>query len=444
MQQTLIDIHKEKQLPIAEKGKGRPRIQRANRQQIEMRMAALDSLVPEDHKVRIVWEMAQEYDLSKLYGYIDAIEGEAGRPAIDPLILVAMWLYATTEGVGSARELARLCEEHIAYQWILGGVSVNYHTLADFRVNYESELDEILTENVAALMSEGIVSLDRTAQDGIRVRASAGRGSFRRQARLETFLIEAEKEVQALKEVGGNDGEGLNPRRLSAQKRANEERLVRVKKALEEIKQVKETKARSHKNKDKQKEARSSTTDPEARIMKMADGGFRPAYNGQFSVDVGSGIVVGVDVVNQVDQGQMIPMLDQIDHRYHRVPKEHLVDGGFVTNSDMEEAFKRNVQVYAPLLEEDPEKSNLHQPYKLETPIVQAWQERMDSLRGKEIYKKRASSIEWVNALARNRGLQQFDVRGKQKVKSALLWFVLVHNLWVLYRLRSVTAEGCI
>jgi transposase len=136
MQNKLMDLPEEKRQQEAIKGKGQPRIQRANRQQIEMRMAALDSLVPEDHKVRIVWEMAQEYDLSKLYGYIDAIEGEAGRPAIDPLILVALWLYATTEGVGSARELARLCEEHIAYQWILGGVSINYHTLADFRVNY--------------------------------------------------------------------------------------------------------------------------------------------------------------------------------------------------------------------------------------------------------------------------------------------------------------------
>jgi len=438
MQNKLMDLPEEKRQQEELKRKGRPRIQRANRQQIEMRMAALDSLMPEDHKVRIVWEMAQEYDLSKLYGYIDAIEGEAGRPAIDPLILVALWLYATTEGVGSARELARLCEEHIAYQWILGGVSINYHTLADFRVNYESELDEILTENVAALMSEGIVSLDRTAQDGIRVRASAGSGRFRRQARLETFLIEAEKAVKALKEMGENNKDGVDQRRLFAQKRANEERVVRVKKALEDVKKVKETRARSHKNKTKQKEARCSMTDPEVRIMKMADGGFRAAYNGQFSVDVGSGIVVVVDVVNQVDQGQMIPMLDQFDRCYPRLPKEHLVDGGFVTNSDMEEASKRNVQIYAPLVEEDPEKSNLHQPYKLETLIVKAWQERMNSLQGKEIYKQRASSIEWVNALARNRGLQQFGVRGKQKAKSVLLWFALVHNLWVLNRLRIV------
>ena len=287
-------------------------------------------------------------------------------------------------------------------------------------------------------MSEGIVSLDRTAQDGIRVRASAGSGRFRRQARLETFLIEAEKAVKALKEMGENNKDGVDQRRLFAQKRANEERVVRVKKALEDVKKVKEARARSHKNKTKQKEARCSMTDPEVRIMKMADGGFRAAYNGQFSVDVGSGIVVVVDVVNQVDQGQMIPMLDQFDRCYPRLPKEHLVDGGFVTNSDMEEASKRNVQIYAPLVEEDPEKSNLHQPYKLETLIVKAWQARMNSLQGKEIYKQRASSIEWVNALARKRGLQQFGVRGKQKAKSALLWFALVHNLWVLNRLRIV------
>jgi transposase len=439
MQNKLMDVPEEEQQREAKKGKGKPKIQRANRQQIEMRMAALDGLVPEDHKVRIVWEMAQEYDLSKLYGYIDSIEGEAGRPAIDPLILVALWLYATTEGVGSARELARLCEEHIAYQWILGGVSVNYHTLADFRINYENELDEILTENVAALMSEGIVNLDRTAQDGIRVRAGAGIGSFRRQARLETFLVEAEKEVKALKEIGENDKDEHHQRWFSAKKRASEERVVRIKKALEEVKKVKETKARSHRNKAKQREARCSTTDPDARIMKMADGGFRAAYNGQFAVDVGSGIVVGVEAVNQVDQGQMMPMLDQLDRRYHRFPKEHLVDGGFLTNSDMEEAYKRNIHIYTPLLEDVSKKNNIHQPYQHETPVVEAWQERMHSLAGKEIYKQRASSAEWVNALARNRGLHQFGVRGKKKVKSILLWFALAHNVCVLNRLRMMT-----
>jgi transposase len=440
MQKMLIEIPEENHLRKAEKGKGQPRIQKANRQQIEMRVIALDSLIPEDHKVRIVWEMAQEYNLSKLYRQIDAVEGEAGRPAIDPLILVALWLYATTEGEGSARKLSRLCEEHIAYQWILGGVTVNYHTLADFRVNFEQELDEILTENVAAMMSEGVVSLERTAQDGIRVRASAGSGSFRRKDRLESFLVEAEKEVKALKETGKKDDEEVKGRQLSAHKRASEERLARVKKALDEIKKVKEIKDRSHKSKAQRKEARSSITDPEARVMRLADGGYTPAYNGQFAVDVHSGIVVGVDAINQVDQGQMMPMINQINRRYHKVPKDHLVDGGFVTRSDMEEAFVRNIQIYAPLIEENPEKTSLHQSYIIETPTVQAWRERMNSLKGKEIYKERSSTIEWVNALARNRGLQQFVVRGTQKVRAVLLWFVLVHNLWTVHRIRSVKA----
>ncbi len=137
----------------------------------------------------------------------------------------------------------------------------------------------------------------------------------------------------------------------------------------------------------------------------------------------------------------MIPMLDQIDQRYQRIPKEHLVDGGFVTNSDVEEAFKRNTQVYAPLPKADPETINLYQPFKHGTPIIQDLRERMNSLRGKEIYKERASSIELVNALLRNRGLLKFNVRGKQKAKSVLLWYVLVHNLWVLFRLRNMTAE---
>lgn len=441
MQETIFKLPEEEHHRKIEIKKGQPRIQKANRQQIELRMAALDSLIPDDHRVRIIWEMAQEYDLQKLYETIDAIEGEAGRPAIDPMIMVALWLYATTEGVGSARELARLCEEHIAYQWILGGVSINYHTLADFRVNYGKEMDEILTENVAALLSEGILNLDRTAQDGIRVRANAGGGSFRREARLETFLATAEKEVQMLKTMGEKENEEKSKRQQSSQKRAKEERVGRIKKALEEIKIVKATKERRHRSKAKLKEARSSTTDPEARVMKMANGGYNPAYNGQFVVDVASGIVVGVDAINEVDQGKMVPMLNQIEERYHRSPKEHLIDGGFVTQSDMETAKNRNILVYAPLPEQNPLKSNLHQPYKKETPLIQAWRERMSTQEGKEIYKQRCSSIEWVNALARNRGLQQFFVRGKQKVKSVLIWFVLVHNLWTVHRLRLALSE---
>jgi len=421
-------------------GKGIIRIMAANRQQIEMHIATLDQLIPEDHKVRVVWEMAQQYDLSEFYEEIDSIEGGAGRPAIDPRILLAVWLYATSEGIGSAREVDRLCVEHIAYRWLVGGVSVNYHTLSDFRGTNEAKLDQILTESVAALMSEGIVTLNRTAQDGVRVRASAGSGSFRREKRLVCFLAEAEGEVQKLKANGKAEDEGHATRQQAAQENAAKKRVERVRQALQEIQEVKKTKERSHKSKAKQKEARASTTDPEARVMKMPDGGFRPAFNGEYAVDVHSGVVVGVDGINRTDQGQMIPMLDQIEQRYEQKPHQHLVDGGFLTQEDLDTAFERQIEVYAPLPEETSPNAEKYPHYQNQKPSVVAWRERMNSEAGKQIYKERPASIEWVNALARNRGLQQFLVRGKKKIKAVLLWFALTHNLWVVYRIRQQMA----
>jgi transposase len=441
MQNLLLEMPEKEAQPEEERN-GKPRIAKANRQQVEMRVAALDSLVPEDHKVRIVWEMVGSYDLRRFYKRIEAVEGGAGRPAIDPAILVTLWLYATTEGVGSARELERLCEEHVAYQWILGGVSINYHTLSDFRVECEKELDELLTESVAALMSTGIVKLERTAQDGVRVRANAGLKSFRHQARLESFLKEAEEQVKKLKEGGQKEQEELSKRAKAAQKRVAGERVKRIQKALEEIEKVKQAKAKNHKKHSDRTEAQCSMTDPEARFLKMADGGYRPAHNAEFAVEVESGIVVGVEATNLVDQGQMGPMLEQIERRYHQKPKEHLVDGGFVTVAEIEGAFQRQVTVYAPL-----PKPRLAEPKsgasrKADGPGIHAWRERMLTEEAKEIYKQRAASSEWVNAQARNRGLQRFLVRGLQKVRSILLWFALAHNLWVVSRLRRLEALG--
>lgn len=442
MQNPLIEMVEEEIQPRKKAGVGKPRIAKANREQVEMRVATLDSLVSEDHRVRIVWEMVESYDLSQFYKRIEALEGVAGRPAIDPAILVALWLYATTEGVGSARELGRLCEEHIAYQWILGGVSVNYHTLSDFRVKCEKELDELLTKSVAALMSEGIVKLERTAQDGVRVRANAGLKSFRRQARLESFLKEAQEQVEKLKEEGQQEREEMSKGRQAARQQVARERVERVKKALEEIEKVKQVKAHDHKKQSKRTEARSSTTDPEARIMKMPDGGCRPAHNGEFAVEVESGIVVGVEATNLVDQGQMRPMLEQIEQRYQKKPQEHLVDGGFVTVLDMEDAFNRQVTVYAPLPKPRSSGQKPEQPRKTDGPGVRAWRERMVSPEAKEIYKQRCASSEWVNAQARNRGLQRFLVRGLRKVRSVLLWLALAHNLWVVDRLKRRAALG--
>jgi transposase len=253
-----------------------PRIQRPNRTQLEWRPSDLEALLPADHRGRMVWEFVEGLDLRSLYQAIKAVEGHAGRPPIDSAILMALWLYATLEGVGSARALARLCEEHDAYRWLCGGVSVNYHTLADFRVDHAEVLDGLLTTSVAALLAEGLVELTRVAQDGVKIRASAGSASFRRGDRLTQYLAEAAAQVTALREQLEADPGGVSRREAAAQQRAAEER----RRVAEALAQLPELEARRRKAGVKGP-ARLSTTDPDARVMKMADGGFRPAFNAQ-------------------------------------------------------------------------------------------------------------------------------------------------------------------
>ena len=435
--QPLFDLPAPEPVPSATPGSGKPRLARAQRTQVEMRLAALDDLLPPDHLARVIWGLIEQIDLSAFYAPIRAVEGQAGHPAIDPAILIALWLYATAEGVGSARALDRLCTEHIAYQWLCGGVSVNYHTLADFRVAHERALDECLTQHVAALMAEGLVSLERTAQDGVRIRASAGSGSFRRRERLEQFQTEAQARVEQLKAQAQADGDLRSPRQQAAQERAGRERLKRVQQAVREMGELEQRRAKDHQKKSERKPPRVSTTDPEARVMKMPNGGYQPAYNGQLAVETGSGVIVGVDVTAQVDQGQIGPMLDQLAERYAEQPNEHLVDGGFVAHSDIETAADQGVAVYAPLPAPRAQDQDPTQPRVTDGPGVRAWRERMQTEVAKTIYKLRAQTVEWANAGLRQRGLYQFEVRGRQKVRAVLLWFALLHNLLRSVQLRA-------
>lgn len=421
---------------------GKPRLETANRQQISMRLAALDDLLPEDHRARIVWEMVQDYDMSQFYARVGSLEGMAGRPAIDPRLLIAVWLYATLEGVMSARELARLCEEHLAYQWLLGGVSVNYHTLADFRVDYEAELDDLLTKSVAALMFEGLVTIEKTAQDGMRIRASAGASSFRRKPTLDECLRKAKTAMEAQKEMleTGENGRRTH-REKSAQQRHSRERLERVKKALEEVEKLVVKKNQNRELRRKNRPVRVSTSDPEARVMKMADGGFRPAYNGQLTVDMESRIIVGVEVSNEADTKLLNPMLEQINKRYEQLSDEHYVDGGFRSHLGIELAADQGVAIYTPI----PKQYNINcskRPEEIlptDGPGVCAWKERMQTEAAKQKYKQRAATVEWANALARNRGLYQLLVRGIRKARAVLLWYALAHNLMQGINLRLKT-----
>ncbi len=444
MNETLLDLAPGQAPTPLDSKAGKPRLARPDREQVSLRLAALEDLLPPEHLARVVWGLVEQMDLSAWYAEIRAVEGHAGHPAIDPALLMALWLYATADGVGSARALDRLCGEHLAYQWLCGGVTVNYHTLADFRVGHEHELDALLTRQVAGLMAAGLVRLERTAQDGVRIRASAGSNSFRRRERLEQFEADARARVEQLKAQALADEDQRSARQRAAQERAARERLERVQQAVHELGQLEQARAKDHKKKSQRKPARASTTDPQARVMKMPDGGFRPAYNGQLAVDTESGVLVGVQLINQVDQGQISPMLDQLQARYGQLPGEHLVDGGFMTHPDLDTAAAQGVAVYAPLPAPQAKDPHPTQPHPHDGPGVRAWRARMQTAAAKVIYKLRAQTIEWVNAGVRQRGLQQFRVRGRLTARAVLLWFVLIHNLLrmvTLHERRTMAAQ---
>ena len=411
---------------------GKPRLLEPVRDQIELRAVDLESLLGADHPARLIWAYVERLDLVELEDPIKSREGRPGHPAITPRLLLGLWLYATSRGVGSARALARLCESEDAYRWMCGGVSVNYHTLADFRVEHGELLDRLLAENVAALEQAGVIDLSTLVQDGIRVRAAAGAASFRRRARLEQHLARAREVVEQLKREVHDDPAATSQRVRAARERAARERADRVATALQQLSQVEQIrKKRERKNRkqtEKQKEPRASTTDPEARTMKMADGGFRPAYNVQVVSVAGEQIVVAVEPNNVgSDRGQMGPMLDEVQERTGHLPERYLADGGFDSAKDIERAHQENVAIYCPPTQSK-HGNDPFAPRRNDGPGVLAWRERMASEKGKALYKTR-SICECIHARWRNWNLIRLTVRGLPKVKTTMLWYALANNI---------------
>lgn len=405
---------------------GVARVLMPNRAQIELRASDLESLLPEGHRARIVWAYVEQADLSRMYAGIRAVEGGSGRTSIAPEILFALWLYATLDGVGSARAIARLTQEHDAYRWIGGGVQVNHHTLSDFRIDQGEALDGLLTDSLAALLSVGAVKLKRVAQDGMRVRANAGAASFRRKPSLEKCLEEARCQVATLKQQIDGDPGALTRRQQAGRERVLRERQERIEKALERLPELARIKQKQGK---KPEDARASSTDAEATVMKMGDGGFRPAYNAQYATDSASQVIVGVEVVTEGhDQGQLAPMVAQVTERCGQSPEEWLVDGGYPAHEQLD-AVAEQTEVYAPVPKAKDEATDPHAPKAGDSEAVAEWRERMGTEEAKTIYKDRAATAECVNAQARQRGLTQFRVRGLAKVKCVVLLFALAHNL---------------
>jgi transposase len=440
------------------------RLRTAERRQVALRAVCLDELVPQDHRVRMVWRFVEGLDLTALLAGIKSVEGRPGHPPADPRILLALWLYATVEGVASARQAARLCEEHVAFQWLCGGVGMNAKTLADFRVLHGAALERLLVDSFTALVAAGVASLDRVAQDGVRVRAAAGAASFRRHSTLEECQARAAAALERLRQEAAGDPGAASRREASARLRAAQDREHRVAKALDVTRQLHERQqerarrreerafrekqkradvgdkgdedASAPKEEKKEKEPRASTTDAEARVMKMADGGFRPAYNVQFASDTRSGAVAGVAVDNSgSDMGKMGPMNAALAQDYGERPRQHLVDGGYVKFDDIEQLEKAGVDVYAPVPAPRDKSRDRHAPQQDDAPAVAAWRKRMSEDAAKDIYKERAATAECTNAQARNRGLRQFLVRGVDKVKSIALMHGLTHNMVCGWRL---------
>lgn len=301
---------------------------------------------------------------------------------------------------------------------------MNHHTLSDFRVAHHAAIDALVTQSIAALLHRGIVTLARVAQDGTRVRAAAGAGSFRRGPTLQACLRTARKQVERTQ----RQADAPVSAATAAQARAARERLAHVEAALAVLPEVEAVKTKQ--GKKAQSAPRVSTTDPDARVMKMADGGFRPAYNIQLATDVVGRAIVGLQVTNVgSDRGQLTPMLAEIEQRTGRSLATYLVDGGYLNHAAIQAAAARGIAVYAPL--EKPKRDRAPDvPARQDTPAIAAWRAHMATDEAKRILKDRGATAEWVNADARtHRTLDRIPVRGLPKVHTWALWIVLAHNM---------------
>ena len=432
---------------------GAARFIQADRQQTRWDFIDLEALLPTEHRARIVMRFVEGLDLSALYEAIKAREGEPGRPPPDPAVLMALWLYATIEGVGSARQLDRLTRSDVAYRWIAGGVPLNYHGLADFRVAHLAVLDRLLTESVTALIKAGVISLDEIAVDGTKVRANAGRGSFKTADKLTRIEAAVERRLADLKAEIETDPKASSQRRLAAKERAArevKERAERARAELDKMRAEKEKRAKTHRQDEAKKtsEPKASLTDPQVRNMRFPDGAVRPGYNAQLAVTPKQGVIVSIEMTDRRnDSGLAVPMVDDIVRRYGKAPGNLLVDTHYATSDDIAALASREsdpVTVFAPSPAErdDVKPATLAKRAKIranEPESVKAWRCRMDTAAGQETYGRR-KLIERINGHLKNHGFGFLPVRGLLKVKAVALWHALANNLMAMFRLQALPA----
>jgi transposase len=322
----------------------RVRLKPINREQMVLRAVEVEKLVPEDHEVRGIWEFVGQLDLSRYYEGIKAEEGEAGCSAFDPQVLISVWIYAYSKGVGSAREVSRLTEEDGAYQWITGLKAINYHTLSDFRVKHKEGLDELFIEALGIMSAEGLVTLERVMHDGSKVKACAGGDTFRGEEKLRVHLGAARQQVEQMGDP--RTAEEVSPRVAKARQRAVRERQQRLEKALEELEQIRASKT----GVEEKKKVRVSMTDPEARIMKQSDGGFAPSFNVQITTDAKEKVIVGAGVSQCAsDYGELVPAMEKVEENMGCNPGQAVVDGGFISRENILAMEGKKIDLIGPM-----------------------------------------------------------------------------------------------
>ena len=322
----------------------RVRLKPINRRQMMLRPVEVEKLVAEDHEVRAIWEFVGRMDLNGYYEEIEVVEGEAGRSATDPQLLISLWIYGYSKGVSAAREISRLCEYDPAYQWLGGLEVINYHTLSDFRVKHKEALDGLLIEVLGLLSAEGLISLERVMHDGSKVKACASGDTFRREGRIRAHLELAREQVEQMGDPG--TAEEVSPRVAKARQRAVREKQERLELALKEMEKIRATKS----SKAEKAEVRVSMTDPEARVMKQSDGGYAPSYNVQISTDAKEKVIVGVEVSQcGSDYGELVPAEEKVEETMDRAPEQMVTDGGFVSRENILALKDKGIDFIGPM-----------------------------------------------------------------------------------------------
>lgn len=425
------------------------RVLRPERLQLRWDMVDLDSQLPPEHRARVVWSFVSSAQLDGFYDRIKARDEQAGRPASDPAVLLALWMYATVEGVGSARAIARLCEHHAAYRWICGGVPVNHDMLSTFRRESGAPLDELLTRSLTGLIAEGVLTVDEVAIDGTKVRARAGRSSFAKRERLGRIEAAVAKRVAALKSELEQDAAAAERRRQERALRAAEEQAARVQRAQDQMTVLEQEKAERAKRHATEEEKKAgpvvSLSDPKVRLMRMPDGAVQPGWNVQ--VATARGFIVAIEPTDRrKDSGLAIGTIEQVERRCGAMPKRLLADGTAITQGEIEQLAQRcaDLQVYSPPPQErdDVAAETLRKrrwKHRHEPDAVKVWRERMASDAGKEVYRRRKLT-EHAHAKIKSRGFGRMLVHGIAKVRAVCLLHALAHNLLQGHRLRLAAA----